>query len=38
MELSGLPQIALKKDVSEAAGKEILIHRMVKLNIPALSL
>lgn len=38
MELSGLLQAALKKDMSEAAGKEIMIHRMVKLNIPALSL
>lgn len=32
------PPIALQKDVSEAVGKEIMIHRMVKLNIPTLSL
>lgn len=38
MELSGLTQIALKRDMSEAAGEEVMIHRMVKLNISALSL
>lgn len=31
-------QIALKKDMSEGARKESMIHRIVKLNISALSL